>query len=125
MTLASNRVTHRYKLIDSASDAEATHECSQQLHHIPITAPHPRRGTKKLPKVFPGDPAPELPLAQQQRFKERTMVERVNATIERPVSTSQLRVRGAAKVIAHLMSGVPALTVDQSSRMRRSEKKPQ
>ncbi|MBL8238679.1 MAG: hypothetical protein JNM66_14740 [Bryobacterales bacterium] len=117
MTLTSNRVTHLYELIDSASDAEAIHECSQQLHHIPIIAPHPRRGTKKLPKVIPDDPAPELPLAQQQRFKERTMVERVNATIERPVSTSQLRVRGAAKVMAHLMSGVPALTVDQANHL--------
>jgi len=104
MTLTSERVTHLYELMDTAYDADAIHQHSRQLNHVPIIAPHPRRGTKKssqLPKVF----------------KTRTMVERVNARLKDEFGASHLRVRGAAKVMAHLMFGVLALTVDQWLRM--------
>ena len=87
---------------------------------MPIIAPHPRRGTKKpsqVPKIFPDKPAPQLTWAQQERFKERTMIERVNARLKDEFGASQIRVRGAAKVMAHLMFGVLALTVDQWLRM--------
>lgn len=120
MTLTSQRVTHLYELMDSAYDADPIHAHSRQLNHVPIIAPHPRRGTKKpsqLPKVFPDKPTPQLTWAQQERFKTRTMVERVNARLKDEFGASQLRVRGAAKVMAHLMFGVLALTVDQWLRM--------
>jgi len=45
------------------------------------------------------------------------MVERVNARLKDEFGGSQIRVRGAAKVMAHLMFGVLALTVDQWMRM--------
>jgi hypothetical protein len=41
------------------------------------------------------------------------MSERVNARLIYEFGASQIRVRGAAKVMAHLMYGVLALTVDQ------------
>jgi len=47
MTLTSGRVTHLYELMDSAYDADSIHAHSRQLNHVPIIAPHPRRGTKK------------------------------------------------------------------------------
>ena len=53
MTLTSGRVTHLYELmrnarsVDSAHDADNIHAHSRQLNHVPIIAPHPRRGTKK------------------------------------------------------------------------------
>jgi hypothetical protein len=56
VTLTSQRVVHLYELMDSAYDADDIHAHSRQLNHVPIIAPHPRRGTKKssqLPKVFP------------------------------------------------------------------------
>jgi hypothetical protein len=120
MTLTSSRVTHLYELMDSAYDAESIHEHSRQLNHVPIIAPHPRRGTKKsskMQKVFPDKPTPQLTWAQQERFKTRTMSERVNARLKDEFGASQIRVRGAAKVMAHLMFGVLALTVDQWLRM--------
>ena len=120
MTLTSSRVTHLYELMDSAYDADAIHQHSRQLNHVPIIAPHPRRGTKKssqLPKVFPDKPTPQLTWAQQDRYKTRTMSERVNARLKDEFGASHLRVRGAAKVMAHLMFGVLALTVDQWLRM--------
>jgi hypothetical protein len=123
MTLTSQRVTHLYELMDSAYDADAIHQHSRQLNHVPIIAPHGRRGTKKssqLPKVFPDKPAPQLTWAQQDRYKERTMVERVNARLKDEFGASHIRVRGAAKVMTHLMFGVLALTVDQWLRMKAS-----
>ena len=80
----------------------------------------PRRGTKKpsqLPKVFPDQPTPQLTWAQQDRFKTRTMIERVNARLKDEFGASQIRVRGPVKIMAHLMFGVLALTVDQWLRM--------
>jgi hypothetical protein len=120
MTLTSARVTHLYELMDSAYDADSIHAHSRQLNHVPIIAPHPRRGTKKpsqMQKVFPDKPTPQLTWAQQERYKTRTMSERVNARLKDEFGASQIRVRGAAKVMAHLMFGVLALTVDQWLRM--------
>src|SRR6202030_3788726 len=79
---------------------------------VPIIAPHGRRGTTRpsqLPKVFPDRPTPQLSPAQQDRYKVRTMSERVNARLKDEFGASHLRVRGAAKVMAHLMFGVLAL----------------
>ncbi len=120
MTMTSQRVVHLYELMDSAYDASAIHAHSRQLNHVPIIAPHPRRGTKRpsqLPKVFPDKPAPQFSWAEQDRYKERTMSERVNARLKDEFGASHLRVRGAAKIMAHLMFGVLALTVDQWLRM--------
>lgn len=120
MTLTSQRVVHLYELMDSAYDADAIHAHSRQLNHVPIIAPHGRRGTTRpsqLPKVFPDRPTPQLSPAQQDRYKVRTMSERVNARLKDEFGASHLRVRGAAKVMAHLMFGVLALTVDQWMRM--------
>ena len=124
MTLTSQRVVHLYELMDSAYDADAIHAHSRQLNHVPIIAPHGRRGTTRpsqLPKVFPARPTPQLSPAQQNRYKERTMSERVNARLKDEFGASHLRVRGAAKVMAHLMFGVLALTVDQWMRMGKSD----
>lgn len=116
MTLTSQRVQYLYDLMDSAYDADEIHQHSRQLQHVPIIAVHARRGTKKpskLPKVFPPKPAPELTWAQQDRYKERTMSERVNARLKDEFGAGHIRVRGPVKVMAHLMFGVVALAVDQ------------
>ena len=120
MTLSSRRVVYLYELMDSAYDADGVVAHSKKLNHVPIVAPNHRRGTRKpsqLPKVFPVVPAPELTWAQQERLKERTMIERVNGRLKDEFGASHLRVRGAVKVTAHLMFGVLALTVDQWLRM--------
>ncbi|MFN0106668.1 MAG: hypothetical protein ACKV2U_31810, partial [Bryobacteraceae bacterium] len=69
--------------------------------------------TSQVPKAHPDTPVPELCPAKRERFKIRTMSERVNARLKDEFGASQIRVRGAAKVMAHLMFGVVALTVDQ------------
>jgi Transposase DDE domain/Transposase domain (DUF772) len=121
MTMTTQRVDYLYELMDSAYDAEHIHGQSRELNHVPIIAIHGRRGTKKpsqMPKVFPTTPTPELSWAEQERYKTRTMSERVNARLKDEFGASHLRVRGAAKAMAHLMFGVLALTVDQWLRMQ-------
>jgi hypothetical protein len=121
MTMTTQRVDYLYDLMDSAYDAEHIHSQSRQLNHVPIIAIHGRRGTKKpsqMPKVFPTTPTPELTWAEQERYKTRTMSERVNARLKDEFGASHLRVRGAVKAMAHLMFGVLALTVDQWLRMQ-------
>jgi hypothetical protein len=126
MTLTSQKVVHLYELMDSAYDADAIAAHSRELNHVPIIAPHPRRGTKKpsqLPKALPPTPTPELTWAERDRFKERTMSERVNARLKDEFGAKHLRVRGAAKVMAHLMFGILALTVDQWLRLTNTANK--
>jgi hypothetical protein len=120
MTMTSQRVQYLYDLMDSAYDADEIHQHSRQLKHVPIIAVHGRRGTKKpskLPKVFPPKLAPELTWAQQERYKERTMSERVNARLKDEFGAGHIRVRGPVKVMAHLMFGVVALAADQWLRL--------
>ena len=67
--------------------------------------------------MFAAKKAPELSWAQQDRFRERTAVERVFARLKDEFGADKVRVRGASKVMAHLMFGVLALTVDQLLRL--------
>lgn len=113
-TLTTQRVTYCYEVMDSAYDADHIHQQSRSLGHVPIIDPHPRRG-QELP--FQPSGAPVLRPAQQHRYRERTMVERVNARIKDEFGGRTIRVRGHAKVMAHLMFGILALTVDQLLRI--------
>jgi hypothetical protein len=114
-TMTTQRVTYLYALMDSAYDADHIHQQSRSLGHVPIIDPHPRRGRATEP--FSPSAVPQLTWAQQQRYYERTMVERVNARLKDEFGGRTIRVRGAAKVMTHLMFGVLALTADQILRM--------
>jgi hypothetical protein len=123
MTMTSRRVVYLYELMDSAYDADGIHSHSQRMEHVAIIAPHTRRKTKmpaELREALPGRLTPQLPPAQKDRFQERTMVERMNARLKNEFGGNQIRVRGAVKVMAHLMFGIVALTVDQWLRLGKS-----
>jgi hypothetical protein len=113
-TLSTQRVTYFYEVMDAAYEAYHIEEQSRQLGHIPIIDPKAPGGPKSQAKHIPmSKPKRELSPAQKQRYKERTMVERVNARLKDEFGARHIRVRGAKKVMAHLMFGVLALTVDQ------------
>lgn len=126
MTMSTQRVTYLYELMDSAYDARAIREHSLQLGHRPITD-HPKRrrkvGERKVPlrqgsrfwkRVSDMETrAEEMTWAEQDRFAERTMVERVFGRLKDEFGARLIRVRGARKIMAHLMFGVLTLTVDQ------------
>jgi hypothetical protein len=109
MTMTAQRVTSLYDLMDSAYDAGHIQDHSRQLGHVPIVDPVQHKGLNQPPE----NSSRQLSWAEEERYKERTMVERVNARLKDEFGGRTVRVRGAAKVMAHLMFGVLALTVDQ------------
>ena len=116
-TMTAQRVTSLYDVMDTAYDATEIYQHSRSLGHVPIIKPA-RRRHKEIP--FSGRKqaeAREMTWAEQDRFRERTMVERVYARLKDEFGGRQIRVRGARKVMAHLMFGVLALTADQWLRL--------
>ncbi len=100
--MSSERVTYLYDLMDSAYDCEGIKGFSRKCGHVPIIDPNRRRGEKRY-----------LDPAKKVRYNERTTVERVFGRLKDEFGGRMIRVRGAAKVMAHLMFGILALTADQ------------
>jgi hypothetical protein len=112
--MSTQRVTYCYELMDAAYEAQHIVDHSRQLGHVAIVDPKAPGGPKSQAKAIPMDkPKRELSPAQRARYKERTMVERANSRLKDEFGGRSVRVRGAAKVMAHLMFGVLALTADQ------------
>ncbi len=105
--MTAGRVTNCYDLMDCAYDSQHISEYSRQLGHVPIID-RVRRGKQEKPALDPH---------QRVRFRERTTAERVYARVKDEFGGRFVRVRGYAKVMAHLMFGVLALTVDQILRL--------
>lgn len=100
--LTANRLTSLYDLMDSAYDSQSIREFSARLGHVAIIEPQKRGANHR-----------ELAPAQRARFAERTTVERVYSRLKDEFGARYIRVQGYAKVMAHLMFGVVALTADQ------------
>jgi len=111
-TMTSQRVTNLYDLMDTAYHAGEIFDHSRSLGHVPIIKP-PKRQGKKIAFRDEREPAPTLTWAEEERFKERTTVERVYARLKDEFGGREIRVRGHGKIMAHLMFGVLALTADQ------------
>ena len=101
--LTAQRVTNLYDLMDAGYDSDQIREHSVQLGHVPIIPRRKQRGSEK----------PVMAPHQQVRFRERTVVERVFGRLKEEFGGQFVRVRGCAKVMAHLMFGILALTADQ------------
>ena len=104
--MTAGRVTNLYDLMDAAYDAEAIREYSRARGHVPLIDSNPRRGEKV-----------EMDSVAKERYKERTAIERVFGRLKEEFGGDQVRVRGPAKVMAHLMFGIVALTADQLLRL--------
>jgi hypothetical protein len=133
-TLTAQRVTSLYDLMDSAYDAQEIRQHSRSLGHVPIiawterTLPVSKARARSLAR---GDrrrlstcerlrvprKTPPLTPAEEDRLRERAMVERVYSRLKDEFGARSIRVRGAAKIMAQLMFGILALTVDQLLRL--------
>jgi hypothetical protein len=98
----AQRVASLYDLMDSAYDCQAIRDYSRQLGHVPLIDSNPRQGAAR-----------EFSPAEQIRYRERTTAERVNSNLKDNFGGRFVRVRGALKVMCHLMFGVLALTALQ------------
>jgi hypothetical protein len=110
MLATAQRVTSLYDVMDTGYDATAIRDKSRQLGHVPLI-PFQKRGSKQI----------ELDPHEKARMRERTAVERVFSRLKDEYGAASVRVRGAAKVMTHLMFGILALTADQILRLSRSE----
>ncbi|MFC1909851.1 transposase [Chloroflexota bacterium] len=114
-TMTSQRVTNLYDLMDSAYDAPIIREHSISLGHVPIIDINPRRNTKLKEELNAEARRLELlhfERPKDRRYKERTNVEMVYARLKDEFGGRMIRVRGWAKVMTHLMSGILASTAD-------------
>ncbi len=100
--MSAARVTSLYDLADAAYDAAPIRQMSERLGHVAIIDHNPRRGEKK-------DFAP----AQAIRYRQRTSAERVNSHLHDNHGGRHVRVRGAAKVAAHLSFGLLVIAAEQ------------
>ena len=113
--ITHGRVDSLYELMDSAYDAPQIKAHSSALGHVPIIDVNPRSKTNKqeLEAEAKRRKIANYTLAEDQRYNERSTVERVNGRIKDEFGARMVRVRGHAKVMAHLMFGIVVLTVDQ------------
>lgn len=74
--------------------------------HRPIIDHNPRRGEKI-----------EMDPASKSRFAERSSAERVNSSLKDNYGGPNIRVKGAEKVMAHLMFGIVSITAMQIFRL--------
>jgi len=102
MKVTSNKVTYCYDLMDAAYDAAQIWDQSRELGHVPIIDRNPR-GKEVVPM------APH----EAVRYNERTAAERCNSRLKEEFGGRSVMVRGADKVMLHLMFGILALSADQ------------
>ena len=105
-TMTAQRVTSLYDVMDAAYCSNEIREHSTQLGHVPLIDHNPRGGEKR-----------QFDYAEMIRYKIRTQSERANARLKDEFGADKIFVRGDQKVMAHLMFGVLALTVDQLLRL--------
>jgi hypothetical protein len=115
-TMTAQRVTSLYDLMDAAYDVSGILDHSRSLGHVPIVDKNPR-GDKELAYEKKAEAKRQklihLESPETIRYKARTNAERVNARMKDEFGARMVRVRGAAKVMCHLMFGVLALAADQ------------
>ena len=100
--MSAQRVTSLYDLADAAYDAKEICQMSERLGHVAIIDHNPRRGEKR-----------EFTPAQAIRYRQRSSAERVNSHLHDNHGGRHIRVRGAAKVAAHLSFGLLVIAAEQ------------
>ena len=118
-TLTAARVTNLYDLMDSACDAPEIRAHSESLGHVALIDVNPRNAARKLElkTETQAQRAAGHVYPEHLRYRERTTVERVNGRLKDEFGARQIRVRGHAKVLCHLMFGILVLTVTQLLRL--------
>jgi hypothetical protein len=104
--LSAQRVTNLYDVMDAAYCSAALREDSRSLRHVPLIDHNPRGGVKL-----------EFAPHEAERYKERTVAERMNARLKDEFGGNNVWVRGPVKVMSHLMFGVLVLSADQLMRL--------
>jgi len=105
--ITEKRIDYLYEIMDAAYDSVIIREESVKAGHVPLIDFN-RRSTKDTRYFMPHE---------KEHYKERSVSERMNARLKDEFGGRMIYVRGHAKIKAHLMFGVIALTVDQLIRL--------
>lgn len=106
--ITGDRVTNLYDVMDAGYCSHKLRSHCRDLGHVPLIDHNPRGGEKV-----------EFDPAEAERYKVRSGAERTNARLKDEFGGNHVWVKGARKVMSHLMFGVLALTADQLMRLRR------
>ena len=104
--ISGQRVSACYELMDAAYSSGVISTFITQQGRVPLIDHNPRRGDKRAFEPH-----------EAQRYKTRTGAERCNARLKDEFGARHVQVRGASKVMCHLMFGVVTLCADQLSRL--------
>jgi hypothetical protein len=116
--ITASRVTNLYDLMDSAYDAPEIRAKSIALGHVPIIDHKTRRGEKAaIEAEARAKRAAGYGPAEDVRYNQRSSAERVNGNLKDNCGGNTVRVRGAPKVLCHLMFGILVITVEQVMRL--------
>ena len=111
MQKASEDFTYFYDLADAGYDATEIRNASIALNHVPIIDRNPRRGEKNVNDI--GGRTVNIIDSTTRRYFQRSSIERVFSHLHDSHGGKFIRVRGHAKVFAHLMFGLIVITVEQ------------
>jgi len=113
--MTKRRVTNCYDLMDAAYDSPLIRQHSESLGHVPLIDENPRTKHRKaeIKQEQKRRRKVGYKLAEDIRYNERSTVERVNGRLKDEFNARMVRVKGHAKVMAHLMFGILALTINQ------------
>ena len=98
-SMTDARIKSLYTLMDAAYDAAIIRDHTAALGKVAVIDSNRRRGEKI-----------EFDPPERRRFRGRTEAERINSNLKDDYGGRYVRVRGAAKVMNHLMFGILALT---------------
>ncbi len=113
--MTNRRVTNCYDLMDAAYDSPLIKQHSESLGHVPLIDENPRNKERKaeIAEEQKRRRKAGYKLAEDIRYNERGTVERVNGRLKDEFNARMVRVKGHAKVMAHLMFGIITLTANQ------------
>jgi hypothetical protein len=117
---SQQRVTWCYDIMDAAYDAQAIVEDSLAQGRIPVIDINPRANKDRKAEILAERARRALiniPDRDDELYKIRTVAERANARLKDEFGARNLRVRGHAKALCHLMFGVIALAADALVRL--------
>jgi len=114
--ITKQRVDNLYDVMDGGYACDDVVAHSRSLGHVPIidwpAKGHPENKEIKGAERLACETI-NLYSSEKKRFEIRTSVERVFSRLKDEFGARFVRVRGARKVLTHLMFGVIALTADQ------------
>ena len=118
--MTAQRVTNCYDLMDAAYDSPLIKKHSESLGHVALIDENPRSKARKseIKTEQKSNRKAGLILPESLRYNERSTVERVNGRLKDEFGGRHVRVKGAAKVMSHLMFGILTLTIDQLMRLQ-------